>query len=602
MSDHADQTEENKSESVASSAAQMQTISEPTFEYLNTRPESIAQMKLQEMANNSSQVSQLQSFQDFADNSPQAKQAAQLHAASDMYSVNQQQPIQRVKNSTGSLENIEGDIEGVANEDSDEGSESDEVDSLPKEIEVPLPTSFTASSAGLFENVMNNIDRSWISVKDHFKKAENSQEPSPIIFNPLTRETQMNALLKYRRHVTVDKNNSESVMSKAKSKLEKDDPRGSEETEEDYLDWDAAGSDDFTSDIDLNIMGSKSELASQYAFSFFREDWIKESGEVFDVNFYARDWKPKKLKEGLKAANEKFDANAKDLDKSALTETEFEGKGDADEAKRTEKINSIAKLIRDMQGLSPEIKVAVRSALVGAEGGAAAAAWAGGEETVAKWKDAVRESGSDGDSEAKKENLAYAGATSELAACRTALDGATNENKEELEGKLLAARLKAAFYGPEAYVTEAAFIHGVINKQIQSTTFKVKGDKENKINIKLNKDELLQVIIENVGFAFHHFNELSSSDPETKNMGYSAVAKYVYRACNAIKHMGVKDFSELSVMAKNTVLEKKKVAKREKEGVDGSLSDLEPEFIKDNLIQLLSKANNARTLEDASED
>jgi hypothetical protein len=78
LNTHADKTQENKSQSVANAVSQKQIGHESTFQFVDNRPEAIAQRKLQEMANNSQQVSQLRAFQEIANNSPQAKQAAQM--------------------------------------------------------------------------------------------------------------------------------------------------------------------------------------------------------------------------------------------------------------------------------------------------------------------------------------------------------------------------------------------------------------------------------------------------------------------------------------------------------------------------------------------
>ncbi|WLE95747.1 MAG: DUF4157 domain-containing protein [Candidatus Electrothrix communis] len=85
MNTHADKTQENKSQSVANAVAQKQGGGESTFQFVDNRPETIAQRKLQEMANNS----------------PQIKQAAQLQTMANNYSVRQQQPIQKKQNKTG---------------------------------------------------------------------------------------------------------------------------------------------------------------------------------------------------------------------------------------------------------------------------------------------------------------------------------------------------------------------------------------------------------------------------------------------------------------------------------------------------------------------
>jgi hypothetical protein len=72
MNTHADKTQENKSQSVSNDESQMQRGGESTFQFIDNRPEAVAQRKLQEMANNSTQVKQLRAIQDMANNSVQA--------------------------------------------------------------------------------------------------------------------------------------------------------------------------------------------------------------------------------------------------------------------------------------------------------------------------------------------------------------------------------------------------------------------------------------------------------------------------------------------------------------------------------------------------
>jgi hypothetical protein len=62
--------------------SQIQSSSESTFQFIDNRPEAVAQRKLQEMANNS----------------PQAKQAAQFQAMADDHSAQQHNPIQKKAN------------------------------------------------------------------------------------------------------------------------------------------------------------------------------------------------------------------------------------------------------------------------------------------------------------------------------------------------------------------------------------------------------------------------------------------------------------------------------------------------------------------------
>ena len=112
MNTHADKTQENKSQSDSNRESQMQSGGESTFQFVDNRPEAIAQRKLQEMSNNSTQVSQLMAFQDMSNNSPQAKQTAQLQSMTDNSSS--QQPIQKKENKTGLPDNLKTGMENLS--------------------------------------------------------------------------------------------------------------------------------------------------------------------------------------------------------------------------------------------------------------------------------------------------------------------------------------------------------------------------------------------------------------------------------------------------------------------------------------------------------
>ncbi|MFT4757768.1 MAG: hypothetical protein ACI91R_002425 [Vicingaceae bacterium] len=113
MNTHADKTQKNKSQTVTAEASQMQSAGESTFQFVDNRPESVAQRKLQEMANSSPQVSQLRAFQDMANNSPKVKQTAQLQSMADN-SSSQQQPIQKKENNTGLPDNLKTGMENLS--------------------------------------------------------------------------------------------------------------------------------------------------------------------------------------------------------------------------------------------------------------------------------------------------------------------------------------------------------------------------------------------------------------------------------------------------------------------------------------------------------
>jgi hypothetical protein len=80
-------------------------------------------------------------------------------------------------------------------------------------------------------------------------------------------------------------------------------------------DWKAAGSTTLTSDIDVNLKGSRTELAVAMFNKKFKEDgFTKEAGVVYDVNVYALDFMHKDTFKGLA---EKDDGKIKRHDFSA---------------------------------------------------------------------------------------------------------------------------------------------------------------------------------------------------------------------------------------------------------------------------------------------
>jgi len=68
MNTHADKTQENKRQTFANTTSQKQSGGESTLQFLDNRPETVAQRKLQEMANNSPQVKQFKILQNMFNN------------------------------------------------------------------------------------------------------------------------------------------------------------------------------------------------------------------------------------------------------------------------------------------------------------------------------------------------------------------------------------------------------------------------------------------------------------------------------------------------------------------------------------------------------
>lgn len=63
MNTHADKTQENKNQSVANEVSQKQSSGESVFQFVDNRPEAVAQRKLQRMANNSQRANQFAQLQ-----------------------------------------------------------------------------------------------------------------------------------------------------------------------------------------------------------------------------------------------------------------------------------------------------------------------------------------------------------------------------------------------------------------------------------------------------------------------------------------------------------------------------------------------------------
>ncbi|MBK6265122.1 DUF4157 domain-containing protein [Marivirga sp. S37H4] len=102
MNTHADKSQENKSQSVANSIAQKNSVSEPAFQFEDNRPEAVAQKKLREIV----------------DKSPQAVKIAQLKAMAEIQSVQlkkeEEELVQKKENKTGLPDQLKTGIENLS--------------------------------------------------------------------------------------------------------------------------------------------------------------------------------------------------------------------------------------------------------------------------------------------------------------------------------------------------------------------------------------------------------------------------------------------------------------------------------------------------------
>jgi hypothetical protein len=117
MNTHADKTTETQSNAVANGVAVQQSAEhEGTFKLEDNRPETIAQRKIQDAANNSPQVTKLKAIQAMANSSPQVKQlrAVQAMANGNAYNPNQLKAINEDETVQGKFKPVQRKLQAPA--------------------------------------------------------------------------------------------------------------------------------------------------------------------------------------------------------------------------------------------------------------------------------------------------------------------------------------------------------------------------------------------------------------------------------------------------------------------------------------------------------
>lgn len=90
MNTHADKSEENKNQSVANAISQKKSDNNPTFQFVDNRPETVAQRKLQRAINSSPRVQRFKTYPGVADN----------------FSSWQNKPIQKMKSTNEVVQKV----------------------------------------------------------------------------------------------------------------------------------------------------------------------------------------------------------------------------------------------------------------------------------------------------------------------------------------------------------------------------------------------------------------------------------------------------------------------------------------------------------------
>jgi hypothetical protein len=110
----ADKLKENKNQPAAGVASQAQAAGKSAAQFVDNRPEAVAQRKIQAIANNYTAAMYLKVNQKMADNQAQMQQASLPKVMADHSSPAKQQSIQKKENNTGLPDDLKSGIENLS--------------------------------------------------------------------------------------------------------------------------------------------------------------------------------------------------------------------------------------------------------------------------------------------------------------------------------------------------------------------------------------------------------------------------------------------------------------------------------------------------------
>ncbi|WP_183576073.1 DUF4157 domain-containing protein [Mucilaginibacter sp. X5P1] len=114
MSIHGDKAQQNKSHAFANAPVQKQNSNSSTPKFIDNRPETIVQRKLQEAINNSPRVQQLKDYQASADNYIANKTAQRKENTEGEPIQGKFEPVQKKANYTGLPDNLKSGVEQLS--------------------------------------------------------------------------------------------------------------------------------------------------------------------------------------------------------------------------------------------------------------------------------------------------------------------------------------------------------------------------------------------------------------------------------------------------------------------------------------------------------
>lgn len=329
-----------------------------------------------------------------------------------------------------------------------------------------------------------------------------------------------------------------------------------------------AGSDDPTSDIDVNLKGRYTEDAVAILNKNFRRAFGQglESGIVWDINFYAKDFLPSPPKAVTDIATderERVSGWRPDVEVAILAETtgvEITKKTQAALLKlglkdrQTELTMSLVRVRIDMNDQDWEkYKVVVKAekslkSHLGAYFTKAEAEYkARGKKIAEELKKVDLGKGATESAKAMAaENRVYELVLKEVASLRKEFDQKSAkpqpENAQPEKALLEAANAyvslraklsEACMYANEAYLTPASVVGVVANKQMLSRDFKDKEEKPQLRKLELSPHEHYQMMNEQFGRIFHQV-DVDHADPA---LALRRSGKYIHRFFNAAKQL-----------------------------------------------------------------
>jgi flagellin-like hook-associated protein FlgL len=335
--------------------------------------------------------------------------------------------------------------------------------------------------------------------------------------------------------------------------------------------WGSAGSDTLTSDIDVNLKGSATELAVKVFNKKFKEGvpgphkWTYEAGVVYDVNVYALDFmhgvnkdNSAKFEEGgFSDGNEgvrdkdTHDQNIWSMVKMRLYMTPAEwasykkvvkvSPADAEEAEERYQ-NYMVTLQKKMAKEArvedlPELEADESKSGI-KEINAMADALAQGKGASHQENEAIQENIKMGASNrVYEEKLAIIGEKrSQLRALKGLLKRADAVERPNLlkrwDNLLLSLRnllSEASLYSNEAYITGGSITHTVVGTQMG-------------VALKQTKAEAMQAVIENIGDAL---KEIARHNASLGEAAYKS-GKYIFRLGDAARNLGLRSETDAS--------------------------------------------------------